>query len=210
MVPDTNKERDMKKCALFTIVLLVASCDSQSRVVAVTADENGGFTATLPDGTEVAGEDAYDAAIAPQVEPIEAMRPMVFAVTTSTKADGGAKGLTFGKFHASIEVDSTYLAGCINRGFLHLKVTVMNDNMPANMVELHLLAWFESGKPCFAVMNTGFIGYGWCYKLCVTNTKNGIKLGIKNGLISAGVSSTAATLIAILAAPVAEVALVAM
>jgi len=94
MVPDTNKERDMKKCALFTIVLLVASCDSQGRVVAVAADENGGFTATLPDGTEVAGEDAYDAAIAPQVEPIEAMRPMVFAVTTSTKADGGAKGLT--------------------------------------------------------------------------------------------------------------------
>jgi len=198
----------MIKSALFVPVLLVVACDNPSRVPAPAAatDDSNDFTVTLPDGTEVSGEDAYNAAIVPQVGPIETMKPMALTVTTG-KADGGVKGLTFGKFHVSIQVDSTYLAGCINKSFLHLKVMVENDSMPANMIELHLLAWFENSKPCFAVMNTGFIGYGWCYKMCVSNTKDGLKLGIKNGLISAGVSGTIATIIAAVVAPVSEVAL---
>ena len=84
---------------------------------------------------------------------------------------------------------------------------IENDSMPANMVELHLLAWFESSKPCFAVMNTGFIGYGWCYKACITDTKSGLKLSVKNGLISAGITGATATIIAAVISPVAELAL---
>ena len=198
----------MRKNALIVTALLVAaSCDDPTAPDA-TADENDDFTVTLPDGTEVSGEDAYDAAIAPQVGPIETMPPMALTVTTSSKADAGVKGgLTFGKFHISIQIDSSYLEGCVNRGFTHLMVIVENDSMPADMIELHLLAWFEGGKPCFAVMNTGFIGYGWCYKLCVSNTKSGVKLGVKDGLISAGVSTAAAAIIAIVVTPVAEIAL---
>jgi|GEM_PF-2504307 len=207
MVSVFNKERDMRKSALLVAVLLLAACRAEPKTVAVSVDDNADFTATLPDGTEVSGEDAYNAAIANQVGPLETMQPLALSVAMANKADGGVKGLTFGKFHIGIQVDSTYLAGCVNRSFLHLKVMVTNDNMPANMIELHLLAWFESGKPCFAVMNTGFVGYGWCYKACVTNTKDGLKLGIKNGLVSAGVSTAVAALAAVLITPVASVAL---
>ncbi len=204
----------MKKCALFFTFLLVAACDSKNRMPAAAEDPGGAddppadFTATLPDGTEVSGEEAYNSAIAAQIDPVETMQPMMLLVSTGNKKDAGtSSGLTFGKFHVGVQVDSSYLAGCVNRSFLHLKVTVENDNMPASMVELHLLAWFENSKPCFAVMNTGFIGYGWCYKACVTNTKNGLKIGIKNGLISAGIVGATATIISAVVAPVAELAL---
>jgi hypothetical protein len=208
MVPALNEERTMTKYALIVTALLIAACEEQPPTAVVEPEDSNDFTVTLPDGTEVEGEDAYDAAITPQVGPIETMQPMQLTVTTGGKADAGVKsGLTFGKFHISIQIDSSYLQGCVNRGFMHLKVIVENDSMPANMIELHLLAWFEGSKPCFAVMNTGFIGYGWCYKVCVSNTKNGVKLGVKNGLISAGVSTTAAAIIAMVVAPVAVVAL---
>jgi len=210
----------MRKSALLVPLLLATACNFNPPVPAAAndpsvangpsgaSDETADFTATLPDGTEVSGEDAYNAAIATQVDPVETMRPMMLTVATGNKKDAGpASGLTFGKFHIAVQVDSSYLAGCVNKSFLHLKVTVENDSMPANMVELHLLAWFENSKPCFAVMNTGFIGYGWCYKACVTNTKNGLKLGIKNGLISAGVVGATATIISAVVAPVAELAL---
>jgi len=198
----------MKKNALIVFALFIAACGQTKPTVVVAADGDDDFTATLPDGTVVSGEDAYDAAIGPQVGPIETMQPMELTVTTGSKADAGVKsGLTFGKFHISVQIDSSYLAGCVNRGFMHLKIMVVNDSMPANMIELHLLAWFEGSKPCFAVMNTGFIGYGWCYKICVSNTKSGVKLGVKNGLISAGVSTAAAAIIAVVVSPIAEVAL---
>jgi len=197
----------MRKRALLVPVLLIAACRDEPKEIAVSADENNNFTATMPDGTQAAGEDEYGAAIIAQIVPIDALHPVALTVTTASKKDGGGPGLTFGKFHISIRIDSSYLEGCVNRGFTHLVVVVENDSMPAEMIELNLIAWFEGSKPCFAVMNTGFIGYGWCYKLCVTNTKGGVKLGIRNGLISAGVSTAAAALIAIVVAPVAEVAL---
>ena len=43
-----------------TALLVAASCDEPTAPDA-TADENNDFTVTLPDGTEVSGEDAYDA-----------------------------------------------------------------------------------------------------------------------------------------------------
>jgi hypothetical protein len=196
----------MRKGALLVAALLVAACRDEPKTITIAADENDGFTATLPDGTVVSNEDAYNAAIASQVGPLEEMQPLSLTVSTASK-DDGVKGITFGKFHIGIQVDSAYLAGCVNHGFLHLKVMVQNDSMPANLVELHLLGWFEKGKPCVAIMNTGFIGYGWCYKFCVTNPKTGLKVGIKNGLIAAGVAGAAATVIAVVVAPVASVAL---
>lgn len=189
------------------VMLLLAACRSEPQTAEVAVDENDGWTATLPDGTEVAGEEEYGDAIAGQVGPIESMEPLALTIKTSSKTDGGAAGLTFGKFHVGIQVDASYLAGCVNRSFLHLKVTVQNDSMPANMVELHLLGWFDGRKPCIAVMNTGFIGYGWCYKMCMSDPKSGLKAGVKSGLIAAGVAAGTAAVIAAVVTPVASMAL---
>ena len=197
-----------KSCLLFPLLLI--ACGPQNDLPASGPDADATettWTATLPDGTQVSDMDAYAAAIANQIDPSVAVAHIDLSVATATKTDAGTKGLTFGQFHVGIQPDASYLGGCVNRGFLHLVLTIDNANMPSAMVELHLLAWFEGGKPCFAVMNTGFIGYGWCYKACVTNTKNGLKLGIKNGLISAGVVGATATIISAVVAPVAELAL---
>lgn len=196
----------MKKRVLIIAVLL-AACRNEPKTVEVAVDENENWSATLPDGTEVTNEEEYSTAIADQTGPIESMEPLALTIKTSNKADGGAAGFTFGKFNVGIQVDTSYLSGCVNRSFLHLKVSVQNNKLPANMVELHLLGWFDSKKPCIAVMNTGFIGYGWCYKMCMSDPKGGLRSGIKNGLIAAGVAVGTAAIISAVVTPVASVAL---
>jgi len=196
----------MLKIAFVFPLFVTLACQPQKKEAALEVDENGEVSGTLPDGTEVRGEEEYETGLASQIGPIEEMQPL--ALTVSAKGtDGGARGLTVGKFRITVQPDMSYLDGCIRRSFLHLKAVIENADLPAAMAELHLVAWFESGKPCFAVMNTGFIGYGWCYKLCVENPKTALKNGIKGGLIAAGVGTGIAAIIAAVTAPVATVAL---
>lgn len=189
-------------------VLMSASCAPKRMETAVTVDDDGNISqATLPNGAVANGPDEYEAAIAEQVPPVEEMG--TFALTVQgNPTDGGKKGVDIGKFNISIVPDANYLNGCIRHSFLHLKIVVTNTkiNMGA-MVELHILAWFESGQPCFAVMNTGFIGYGWCQKMCMKDVKKGVAKTVAGGLVAAGITPVIAAIIAQVTAPVATVAL---
>ncbi len=195
----------MSRSAMLSVALLAASCAFGPKETIVAVDENGAVEATLPDGTAVGSIEEYEAAIEGQVGPIEEMESFALTVTTKN-ADGGTKGAAFGKFRVRVAVDGSYLEGCIRKSFLHLKILVENANISAPLVELHLVAFFEGGKPCFAVMNTGFVGYGWCQKVCVSNPKDGIKTALKGGMIAAGIGATTAAIMAALLAPVASVA----
>jgi len=190
--------------------LSLASCgtrDEPKRIQA-TADEDGNLgQVTLPSGTVTYGADEYGAAVSAEVPPIDEMGAYYLAVQTPA-ADGGAGGMKIGRFRIQIMPDANYLAGCINRSFLHLKIIVTADAAPGQaFVELHLLAWFESNKPCFAVMNTGFIGYGWCQKICLKDVKKGVAATVAGGLAAAGVSASIAKVSSYLIAPIATAAL---
>lgn len=195
----------MFRLAVLATALFAISCTSEEREVAVAFDENGGVKATLPDGTTVTSIEEYETAIANQVETIEQMQPLALSITTANDEDG--RGVNIGKFKVRLAMDDKYLEGCIRKKFLHLKVLVENMKVPAAIVELHLVAYFDGNKPCLAVMNTGFLGYGWCQKYCVSDPKKAIKATLRGGMIAAGVGATTATIVSILVTPIATAAL---
>lgn len=197
----------MKKLVLLIPIILTLACQPPPRETVLSVDENGNIQGTLPDGTVVNGEEEYGAAIAAETGTIEEMQPLALTVKPVTINDGGAKGLAFGKFRIYVQPSNEYVESCVRKKFLHLKIVVDTDEIPGAMVELHLMAWFDSNKPCFAVTNTGFIGYGWCYKVCVENPKTSLKNGIKGGLVAAGVSAAAAGIMAAVLTPIAATAL---
>jgi hypothetical protein len=190
--------------------LSVTSCGTrdEARLIQASADDDGNLgQVTLPSGTVTDGPDEYEAAVAAETPPIEEMGTYELTVKTPA-ADGGASGMRIGRFRVRIVPDANYLSGCINRSFLHLKVTVTSDvAIDQAFVELHLLAWFEKSQPCFAVMNTGFIGYGWCQKVCLKDVKKGVATTIAGGLAAAGVSASIAKVSSYLIAPIATAAL---
>ena len=190
--------------------LSMAGCGTrdEDRRIQATADDDGNLIqATLPDGTVVNGPDEYEAAVSEKVPPIAEMKAFNITVQ-SNGADGGPGGLKIGRFHILLMPDASYLGGCVNHSFLHLKIIVTADAAAGQpLVELHLLAWFESSKPCFAVMNTGFIGYGWCQKICIKDVKKGVTTTIAGALAAAGLSASVAKISSYLIAPVATTAL---
>ncbi len=195
----------MKRFVPLFFVVIFLGCHGENRETKIAVDENGNVTGTLPDGTSVGNEDEYAAGIAAQTPLIEEMQPMALTVSTATP-DGGAPGVTVGKFRISIAPDASYLDGCVRKKFMHLKVVIESSVVPAAMIELHLVVWIDNGKPCIAVMNTGFVGYGWCYKLCASNPKTAIKEGIKGGLVAAGVGATTAAVMSLILTPVTAAA----
>jgi len=160
---------------------------------------------TFPDGTVTTNVGDFEAAAASQTPNIEEMQSFELKLTDPNK-DAGA-GIGIGNFRIQIVPDMSYLRECVQASILHLKVAIINAKVPAALLELHLVAWFQSGKPCFSVVNTGAIGYGWCQKYCVSAPKAPLKNSLKAGLISAGVSTSVAAIISALIAPVAMTAL---
>jgi hypothetical protein len=195
----------MKRNALFIPLAALLGCAPATREAQISIDGDGNLSGTLPDGTTVLNQEEYEAGIAGQVGPIEEMHPLALSVVSV--GDGGAKGIAFSRFRISIQSDASYLEGCIRKKFLHLKIVVDGQDFPASLIELHLIGWFDGGKPCVGIMNTGFLAYGWCYKACISNPKTGLRDGIKKGLVAAGVSGTTAAIMALLVAPIATAAL---
>jgi len=183
----------------------VRAADKQ---VKATVDDDGNLVqATLPSGAVTNGPHEYEAAIAAETPPIEEMGTISFDVESSASNLSLADGVNIGKFNIRLALDSGFLAACIRHTFLHLKVVVTNSRtgeMP--LVELHMVAWFESGSPCFAIMNTSYIGYGWCQKICVKDVKKNMAGVISGALTAAGVSAAIAKISSYLIAPVAVAA----
>jgi hypothetical protein len=186
--------------------LSAAGCgtrDEYRKVQAIVDDDGNLVQATLPSGAVTNGPDEYEAAIAAETPPIGEMGTISFDVESSAENLSLADGVNVGKFTIRLALDSGYLAACIRHTFLHLKVVVTNSRMgEMPLVELHLVAWFESGAPCFAIMNTSYIGYGWCQKYCFKDVKKGLASAIAGGLAAAGVSATVAKAASYLIAPV--------
>ncbi len=198
----------MRREIAFLAALAALGCGVKAAETKVAVDENGNIeSATLPDGTVVDGQ-GFEAAIAASTPGAEEMGETTFTVEASQKALNLGKGVDIGKFRVQILPDAGYLEGCIRKSFLHLKIAVTNTKIDMGaMVELHLVAWFDGGSPCFGVMNTGFVGHGWCQKMCMKDVKKGVSSTIKNGLIAAGVTASVATAVSLVTAPVATAAL---
>jgi hypothetical protein len=208
-VRSLRKEKDMRNVITLAAAIAAMGCGVKSAETRVTVDEGGNVTeATLPDGTVVSGQEAYEEGIMRSVPPVDEMGTTVIEVESSSQNLSLDKGVDLGKFRIQVTPDASYLDGCIRRSFLHLKVTVTNTKIDMGpMVDLHLVAWFDSSAPCFAVMNTGFVGYGWCQKICVKDVKKGVAKTLASGLVAAGVGTALAKTISLLTAPVATAAL---
>jgi hypothetical protein len=204
------KEKIMKR-EIIAAALSLSFCGCgvrpNEKTIQAIADNDGnlGIT-TLPNGAVADGPEEYGAAIANEVPPIDEMS--TYELTVQPSADtSGAGGIKLGKFRIRIAPDIGYLEGCIRHSFLHLKVMVTSDGVTTEpFVELHLVAWFDSGAPCLAVMNTGFVGYGWCQKFCYKDAKKNLTQAIAGGLIAAGVGASVAKVSSYLIAPVAAAA----
>jgi hypothetical protein len=198
----------MRNAMLLLAALAALGCGVKAAETNVTVDSDGNLDrATLPDGTTVSSQEEYEAAIARIVPAIEKMDGLTIDVESSSENLSLADGVNIGKFRIQVAPDASYLDGCIRRSFLHLKIVVTNSKIDMGaMVELHLVAWFDSGAPCFAVMNTGFVGYGWCQKVCMKDVKKSVAKTVAGGLVAAGVTATVAKVVSALAAPVATAA----
>jgi hypothetical protein len=190
--------------------LATASCAVEERVreadITVYGEEE--IEAILPGGATVNGWDEYEAAVAAETPPIAELGTYSITVSDASPDAAAGKGLNLGNFRLSLQADATYLGGCINRKFLHIKIVVESAKIATPIAEIHLLGWFDGTKPCVGFMNTGFIGYGWCQKFCWSGSpKSGVTKGIASGLTAAGVGSVAAAVLARLLAPVALSAL---
>ena len=198
----------MKRMNAMKIVLLAtlaaAACGSpgERTAVAEATDEND-VTVVFDNGEKASGLDEYDAIVA-QNPPLVA-EGRSFAITV-TNPDAGPS-VTLGKFKIRFYVSTDYLASCINQKMPHLVVELDYDPSPLPLVQIHLAGWFNGKAPCLGVLNESIIAYGFCLKVCFTNTKDGIKLTLKKTLIAAGVSGVVAGIVANLAAPVAVSAL---
>lgn len=179
---------------------------TQTQTESAPPAEDDGMSVTFPDGTVTTNADDFETTAASQTPDLEEMQSFELTVSSSNK-DGGVRGIGIGNFKIQLAPDMSYLRECVQASILHLKVVIINTKVPAALLELHLVAWFQSGKPCFSVVNTGAIGYGWCQKYCVSAPKAPLKNTLKAGLISAGVSTSIAAIIAALVAPVAMTAL---
>jgi hypothetical protein len=204
-----EKIMQKEKLLLAALVFTALGCGVKAVETKVTVDDNGDLQqATLPDGTVAINQEEYETAMSVQVPPIEEMSAMALTVQPATANTGPTAGVNIGKFRIQISPDASYLDGCVRHSFLHLKVGVTNSNIDMGaFVELHLVAWFESGTPCLAVMNTGFIAYGWCQKICMKDVKKSVAGAVAGGLVAAGVSSTVAKIVSLLTAPIAAAAL---
>jgi len=109
----------------------------------------------------------------------------------------------FGKFSVVFEPDLGYTGHCIRRHILHLKLAVENKKVPAPLIELHFVAWLEHNRPCVGVLNSSFIGNGWCQKLCWTATREDIGRMMTDGLVAAGVAGTTAAILSRVLVPIA-------
>lgn len=212
MVPAQKKGKKMKKRNAIALLaaLTALGCgvpDAETHHIAV--DDDGNITeATLPDGTVVSGQEAYEAAIEGTMPPVNEMSTTNIEIESSSENLNMSKGVDIGKFRVQISPDVSYLDGCIRHSFLHLKLMVTNSKIDMGpMIELHFVAWFDSTAPCFAVMNTGFVGHGWCQKVCVKDVKKAVAGAIGGALIAAGLKPAYSYIISRVTAPVAAAAL---
>jgi hypothetical protein len=196
--------------AMTALALSMAGCGVRTadKQIQATVDEDGNLDQVImPSGAVTNGPEEFEAAVASEVPTLEEMGQISFDVESSSENLSLADGVNIGKFNIRLALDSGYLAACIRHTFLHLKVVVTNSKMgEMPLAELHLVAWFESGAPCFAVMNTSYIGYGWCQKYCFKDAKKGVAGAIAGGLAAAGLSATVAKVSSYLVAPVAVAA----
>jgi hypothetical protein len=168
--------------------------------------ETAEYAAALPSGRVATNDREYEAAIGDEIGSLAEMQTYAISVN-AIKTDAGGRGLSFGAFRVSVLPDLTYLASCIMRRTLHLKIIFEDGRWGMPMVEIHVLAFFSGQTPCFAIMNTGFIGNGWCQKFCMNVPKDGAKKAVSSALTAAGVGIATATIAAKLIAPILQKAL---
>jgi hypothetical protein len=195
----------MKVIVAIAALFALAACSREiTRTATATANNDDDITVVFGNGQSATGMDEYEAAIAANPPPIDEENS--FELTVSSSADAGPL-FAIGKFKIRVFVSSNYLAGCINQKMPHLVIQVTNDLSPMPLVELHIAGWFSGKAPCLGLLNESVVAYGFCIKGCFTNSKNGIKTSVKDGLIAAGVSGTVAAILSSLAAPLIAPAL---
>ena len=203
----------MKVISAIPLIIVLTGCaPDRPTPTAITVGGESGIVARFPDGTVARGYDEYEATLTRMVPPAAKIDTLPFTVEDDpvpAPAPPGTAQVTWmiGKFAVSIDPDFSYVGGCIRKHYLHLKLTFENKVIPAPLVELHFVAWLEANRPCVGVMNTSFVGYGWCQKLCWTATRNDLKRAVASGLTAAGIAGTTAAILANVITPVAAVAL---
>jgi hypothetical protein len=199
--------------ALITLSVTAVGCaPTPTHATAIEVGGESGITARFPDGTVARGYGEYEAALTRIVPRADKLDTLPMTVTDDAHPAAGPPGTQqitwmIGKFAVSIDPSFDYVGGCIRKHYLHLAVTLENKIIPAPLVELHFVAWLEGNRPCVGVMNTSFVGYGWCQKLCWTATREDVKRAIAAGLVAGGIAGTTAAILANVITPVAAVAL---
>jgi hypothetical protein len=196
--------------AVLVLVTIGCAPDPPAATVAVGGEHE--VEARFTDGTVARGWDEYETAITARIPAVEQLSGYAMRVEDDPQPAAGPPGTELitwqiGKFAVSIDPDFSYIGGCVRQHFLHLRVRLENQHIPAPLIELHVTVWLEKNRPCIGVMNKSPIGYGWCQKLCWTATKQDITRAITGGLVSAGVAGTAAAIIGRVITPVAIAAL---
>jgi hypothetical protein len=193
------------KMMIVLAALFAPACGKEmtQTATATVSDENS-VTVVFGNGETATGMDEYDALVTANPPPIDEENS--FELTVSSSADAGPL-FAIGRFKLRVFVSTEYLSGCINQKMPHLVIQVTNDLSPMPLVELHIAGWFSGKAPCLGLLNESVIAYGFCIKGCFTNSKNGIKTSVKDGLIAAGVSGTVAAILSSLAAPLIAPAL---
>jgi len=202
----------MRRTGVLALVLALTGCGNAPPAATVAVGGEHEVEARFADGTVTRGWDEYESAFGARVPTIEHLKDFLMRVEDDPQPAAGPPGTEqitwqIGKFAVSIDPDFSYIGGCVRQHFLHLRIRLENQRIPAPLIELHVTVWLEKNRPCIGVMNKSPIGYGWCQKLCWTATKQDITRAITSGLVSAGVAGTAASIIGRVITPVAVAAL---
>lgn len=200
----------MKHLAFAPLVLISLGCGvDPPKATTIQVGGEHEIDAVFPDGTRAVGYDQFEREIRRLVPPaaeLDAM-PIVIEDAPAVSTDPSHLRWQIGRYSVSIEPEYGYVGGCIRKHYLHLVLTFENQRIPAPLVELHLVAWLDKNQPCIGVMNTSFVGYGFCQKICWGTTKEDVKRTISQGLVAAGIGGTTAAIMARILAPATMAAL---
>lgn len=159
---------------------------------------------TFEDGTIVEGWDAYQAGVAEHIS-ASSLEDLSLSVRqwpdTTTEANLASWDFSIMGYYVRFSAESNPLGGCINRRVPHLGIQLSRHHVRQPIVNIHVAAWSQNGRPCVGIYNSGSKGY-FCWKVCGPSYSD-IRNALAAAIVAAGVGYVMAEILASVITPIA-------